>query len=61
MTGTTKKIKLRATITIDIDATDYLDAARIQKEIEDLRNKLRDEYGPSECDLRERRDRAPSA
>jgi hypothetical protein len=60
MTGPVKRIKLRATITIDIDATDYLDAARIQKEIEELRDGFNDRYGPAEYDLRERRDRGPT-
>jgi hypothetical protein len=61
MTGLGKRIKLRATITIDVDAVDYLDAARIQKEIEGIRDEFNDRYGPAEYDLRERRDRGPAA
>jgi hypothetical protein len=52
-----KRIKLRATITIDLEAFDYLEAARLQAEMEAIRDGFRKQYGASECDIRERRDR----
>jgi hypothetical protein len=52
-----KKIKLRATITIDLEATDYQEAALIQSRMEAIRDSFRSSYGPSELDIRERRDR----
>jgi hypothetical protein len=55
MSTNPKRIKIRATITIDLSATDYVDAARLQGEMEALCVKLGLEYGPSELDMRERR------
>jgi hypothetical protein len=53
----TKRIKLRVTITIDLEAADYQEAALIQSRMEAIRDGFRGSYGPSELDIRERRDR----
>jgi hypothetical protein len=57
MSTSAKRIKLRATISIDLAATDYVDAARLQGEMEALCAKLGDQYGSTALDLCERRDR----
>jgi hypothetical protein len=52
-----KRIKLRTTISIDLAAIDYVDAVRLQGEMESLCAKLGEQYGSTALDLRERRDR----
>ena len=49
--------KLRATITVDFDAKDYLDAGRIQEKLDELAKDLAKRYGHVELDMRERRER----
>lgn len=54
-------LKLRATLSIDIDAKDYIHAATIQGEMERLCEELRDKYVGCTYDIRERRDRGEPA
>ena len=50
-------LKLKATITIEIDAKDYLDAADIEKGIKSLTEHLSEKFIAAEYDIKERRDR----
>jgi hypothetical protein len=50
-------LKLKATITIEIDAKDYLDAADIEKGIKSLTEQLSEKFITAEYDIKERRDR----
>jgi len=48
-------VRLRVTITIDIDAEDYLEAAEHQKKLEVYLASVRDEYPSAGISVRERR------
>ena len=48
-------LKLRATITIEIDAKDYLDAADIEKGIKSLTEQLSEKFVLAEYEIKERR------
>ncbi len=48
-------MKLRALITIDIDAGDYITAAEHQRRMESILTGIRGDYGQAELQLRERR------
>lgn len=63
MSETKPLLKLRATLSIDIDAKDYIHAASIQGDIEKLCEDLKTKYVGCSYDIRERRDRgeAPPA
>jgi hypothetical protein len=50
-------LKLKATITIEIDAKDYLDAAEIEKGIKSLTEQLSEKFVAAEYDIKESRDR----
>jgi hypothetical protein len=52
-----QQIKLKATIHIEIDATDYREAAKLETEIGDLTRNLAEKYGDVTYKIRERRDR----
>lgn len=54
-------LKLRATLSIDIDAKDYIHAASIQGEMEQLCEQLKSKYVACTYDIRERRDRGEAA
>jgi hypothetical protein len=53
------KIRLRATITIEIEADDFTDAAIHQKRLTAAVDKLSETYSGIKLSLRERRDRRP--
>lgn len=48
-------MRLRATIVIDIDAADFVEAAEHQQQIEQMLAGVREIYGRAELELRERR------
>ena len=48
-------VRLRVTMTIDIDATDYLEAAEHQKRLETCLGVVRDSYPSLAVEVRERR------
>lgn len=48
-------MRLRAIITIDIEAADFVDAAEHQRRIEDLLQEMRAIYSNATLDFRERR------
>jgi hypothetical protein len=48
-------MKLRATLTIDTDAKDFQEAAKIQAELEELCQQLSEKHDKVDFDLRERR------
>ncbi|HYC66069.1 hypothetical protein [Brevundimonas sp.] len=50
-------IVLRAQITIDVSAEDFVSAADHQKRIETLMSSVRETYGQAELEFRERRPR----
>ncbi|HYE52369.1 MAG TPA: hypothetical protein VEB20_22425 [Azospirillaceae bacterium] len=50
-------MRLRATIVIDIDAADYIEAADHQKFVGELLDTVRGRYGSVQCEIRERRPR----
>lgn len=50
-------LKLRAVITVDFTAADFIAAAEIQKKLKTLCDGLGKEYESCTFDLRERRDR----
>lgn len=49
------EMRLRAIITIDIDAADFVDAADHQRRIETLLGAMRDSYADAALEFRERR------
>ncbi len=51
-------MRLRAHITIDIDANDFIAAADHQRTVQTLLGQLRDLYPQARLEFRERRDRA---
>lgn len=51
-------MRLRAQITIDIDATDFVEAADHQRRLEEMVRRIREEYEHAALLLRERRERA---
>lgn len=50
-----RDMRLRAIITIDIDAADFVDAADHQRRIESLLGAMRDSYADAALEFRERR------
>lgn len=54
-------MRLRAIITIDIDATDFVHAAEHQRQIETLLSEIQAAYPHAELDFRERRQTRRSA
>lgn len=50
-------MRLRAQITIDIDAADYIEAARHQERLKLVADQIRGEYAHAVLELRERRQR----
>lgn len=48
-------MKVRATITIDIDAVDFIEAAEHQRQVETLLGEVKKAYGAAVLDFRERR------
>jgi hypothetical protein len=48
-------MKLRAQITIDLDAADYVDAADHQRRFQNLLQTVKQQYPQAECLFRERR------
>lgn len=48
-------MKVRATITIDIDAADFIEAAEHQRQAEAILRDVRKVYGSAALDFRERR------
>jgi len=55
MSGTSSALRLRAEITIDLDAADFLEAAEHQRRIEELIEAVRSEYGQAQFAFRPRR------
>lgn len=53
-------MRLRAQITIDIEARDFVDAADHQRRLEELVQTIKHEYSQAELLLRERRERGNS-
>ncbi len=51
-------MRIRAQITIDIEAQDFVEAADHQKRLETIVNAVRADYAQAELALRERRERA---
>ena len=51
-------MRLRAQITIDIDAQDFVEAADHQRRLEDMVRLIKEEYAHAALLLRERRERA---
>ena len=54
-------MRLRAHITIDIDAADFVSAAEHQRRVEQLLAIVRQDYAHANLELRERRERAEAA
>lgn len=54
-------MRLRALITIDIDATDFVEAAEHQRRLEEIAQRIKSEYEHVALLLRERRERAECA
>jgi hypothetical protein len=52
-------MRIRAQITIDIEAQDFVDAADHQRRLETILSAVRADYHQAELSLRERRERAP--
>ncbi len=52
-------VRLRVTITIDVDAADYLEAAEHQKRLESYLSSVRTEYPAAEISAKERRGPRP--
>jgi len=52
-------MRLRAHITIDIDAADYLEAAEHQRKIETCLSSVKTDYPEAEVTVRERRGARP--
>ena len=50
-------LKLKAVITVEIDAKDYTDAAEIEKGIKSLTEQLSDKFVSAQYEIGERRDR----
>jgi hypothetical protein len=48
-------MKVRATITIDIDAADFIEAAEHQRRVETILGEVKKVYGAAVLDFRERR------
>ena len=55
MDGSSSTLRLRAEITIDLDAADFLEAAEHQRRIEDLISAMRAEYRQAIFAFRPRR------
>lgn len=55
MDGNTSALRLRAEITIDLDAADFLEAAEHQRRIEELIESVRQEYSQATFAFRPRR------
>lgn len=55
MDGTASALRLRAEITIDLDAADFLEAAEHQRRIEELIESVRREYSQASFAFRPRR------
>ena len=51
-------MRLRAHITIDIDANDFIAAADHQRAVQSMLDQVRDLYPQAQLEFRERRDRA---
>ena len=51
-------MRLRAHITIDIDANDFIAAADHQRAVQEMLEQVRDSYPQARLEFRERRDRA---
>lgn len=51
-------MRLRAQITIDIDAQDFVEAADHQRRLEEMVRRIKEEYEHAALLLRERRERA---
>lgn len=58
-TASMPNVKLRVTISIDIDARDYLEAAEHQKKIESYLSSVQTEYPSAEILVKERRGPRP--
>lgn len=54
-------MRLRAHITIDIDAADFVSAAEHQRRVEQLLAIVRQDYAHANLELRERRERSEAA
>ena len=54
-------MRLRAHITIDIDASDFIAAADHQRAVQGMLEQVRDSYPQAKLEIRERRDRADAA
>jgi hypothetical protein len=52
-------LRLRAEIVIELDATDFVEAASHQNRLEQLLDQLHDVYPRARLSIRERRDRGP--
>jgi hypothetical protein len=52
------RLRLRAQITIDIDAQDFVEAADHQRRLEEMVRRIKEEYEHAALLLRERRERA---
>ena len=55
------QLKLRATLSVDIDAMDFLDAARYQQEMQALCDELAQKYVACSMDMRERRSKGEAS
>ena len=55
MDGNASSLRLRAEITIDLDAADFLEAAEHQRRIEELIESVRQEYSQATFAFRPRR------
>ena len=55
------QLKLRATLSVDIDAMDFLDAARYQQEMQALCDELAQKYVACSFDMRERRSKGETS
>lgn len=60
-TASMPNVKLRVTISIDIDARDYLEAAEHQKKIESYLSSVQAEYPGAEILVKERRGPRPES
>jgi hypothetical protein len=54
-TSSMPTIRLRVTISVDVEATDFLEAAEHQKRLQTYLSSLRDEYPEAALSVRDRR------
>lgn len=54
-------MRLRATIMIDIDADDFVEAAVHQEKVEEIHSLVRQQYEQAQLDIRHRRRRSPAS